>query len=501
MASPLPAHQLHFVLIPLMSPGHLIPMIDMARLLAEHGIKVTIVTTPLNTTRFNTTVKRAVESGLSIQLLQLEFPSVESGLPQGCENMDKLPSRDLIKNFFHAASMLQQPFEQLFDKLQPRPGCIISGKNLPWTVNSAIKFKIPTILFDGMGCFACSCTHKLEISKVHESLSKFESFVVPGLPHRIELIKAQLPEALNPAGSHVQDLTQVRHNIRAAEQSADGIVVNTFEELEAEYVKEYKRAKGDKVWCIGPVSACNKLNIDKAERCRGENGSTVDDYEQCLKWLDSWEPGSVIYACLGSICGLATWQILELGLGLEASSQPFIWVIRGGERSQGLEKWIQEEGFEERTKERGFIIRGWAPQVLLLSHRSIGGFLTHCGWNSTLEGVSAGVPLVTCPLFAEQFYNEKLAVQVLGIGVSVGIEAAVTWGLEDKSGLVIKREKVKEAIEKLMDRGKQGEKRRKRARQLGEIANRAIGVGGSSHRNIEMLIEFVIQQTRGQEFI
>lgn len=108
------------------------------------------------------------------------------------------------------------------------------------------------------------------------------------------------------------------------------------------------------------------------------------------------------------------------------------------------------------------------------------------------------MPLVTCPLYAEQFYNEKLVMQVLGIGVSVGIEAAVTWGLEDKSGLVIKREKVKEAIEKLMDRGKQGEKRRNRARQLGEITNRAIGVGGSSHRNIEMLIEFVIQKTRGQ---
>ncbi|KAK9214722.1 hypothetical protein WN944_006721 [Citrus x changshan-huyou] len=71
-----------------------------------------------------------------------------------------------------------------------------------------------------------------------------------------------------------------------------------------------------------------------------------------LKWLDSWEPGSVICACLGSICDLATWQLLELGLGLEASSQPFIWVIRGGERSQGLKKWIQEEGFEERTKGR-----------------------------------------------------------------------------------------------------------------------------------------------------
>ncbi|XP_007027505.2 PREDICTED: UDP-glycosyltransferase 73C3, partial [Theobroma cacao] len=339
--------QLHFVLIPLMSPGHLLPMTDMARLLAEHGVIVSIVTTPLNTIRFKSTIERAVESGLHIRLLQLQFPSDPLGLPEGCENMDQLPSRDLIKNFFKAASMLQQPFEQLFNELQPRPSCIISGKNLPWTVDTALKFNVPRIFFDGMGCFSFSCTHNLEVSKVHETMSKFESFLVPGLPHRIELTKAKLPENLNPGSN---DLTNMRSNIRAVELIADGIVVNTFEELESEYVKEYKSVKGDNVWCIGPLSACNKLNSDKAER--GQKAS-IDD-NQCLKpWLDSKKPGSVIYACLGSISGLTTWQLVELGLGLEASNQAFIWVIRGGKKSEGLEKWIAEEGFEERVKDRG----------------------------------------------------------------------------------------------------------------------------------------------------
>ncbi|KAF2289823.1 hypothetical protein GH714_038828 [Hevea brasiliensis] len=467
-----------------MSPGHLIPMIDMAKLLANHGLIVTVVTTPLNALKFTSTIERSNESGIKIHILQLQFPALEAGLPEGCESMDKLPSRNLIRNFFNAASMLQQQFEQVFETLQPRPSCLISGKNLPWTVETARKFGIPRIFFDGMGCFAFSCTHKLEVSKVHKSVSKFEAFVVPDLPHRIELTRAKLPESLNPGSN---DLTDVRDNIRASEVIADGIVVNTFEELEAEYVKEYKRVKGDNVWCIGPVSACNKLKLDKAER--GDKASI--DNTELSKWLDLWEPGSVIYACLGSICGLASWQLAELGLGLESSNQPFIWVIRDGEKSEGLEKWILEEGFQERIKERGLLIRGWSPQLLILSHPAIGAFLTHCGWNSTLEGVSAGLPIVACPLFAEQFFNEKLVVEVLGIGVSVGVEAAVTWGLEDKFGVVMKRDEVKKAIGIVMDKGKEGAERRKRARELGETAKRTIEEGGSSYMNMEMLIRYV----------
>lgn len=481
--------QIHFVLIPLMSPGHLIPMVDIAKLLAHHNVIVSIVSTPLNSLRIKPAIDFAVESGLPIRLLELEFPAVQAGLPAGCENMDSLPSRDMIKNYFDAAGMLQEPFERLFQDLKPRPRCIISGKNLAWTVETARKFNVPRLFFDGMGCFSFACTQSLQISRIHESVSRFEPFTVPGLPHRIKLTRAQLPEALNPGS---EDLIDVRNKIVAVESISDGIIVNTFEELEQDYVKEYKKTKGVRVWCIGPVSACNKSEREKIAR---GNANLSTEKHPCLDWLDKQEPKSVVYACLGSICGLSATQLIEVGLGLEASNSPFLWVIRGGEKTKELERWIQEEKFEERTKGRGFIIRGWSPQLLALSHPSVGAFLTHCGWNSTLEGICAGKPIITCPLFAEQFINERMIVDVIGSGVSVGVKVAVAWGIEEKSGLVIMREDVKNAVGKAMENSHEAERRREKAIEIAEMAKKATAEGGSSYLSIKALIQDVMQET------
>ncbi|XP_059646801.1 UDP-glycosyltransferase 73E1-like [Cornus florida] len=476
---------LHFVLLPHLAHGHLIPMIDMARLLAQHGVTVTIVTTPLNATRFRSNMDRAIESGLQIQLLQVPFPSTEAGLPEGCESMDNLPSRDSFKNLLVAIRMLQSPIENLFNELQPRISCIISDKNLPWTAETASKLCIPRLVFDGTSCFSLLCTHNILNSRIHECALESEAFVVPGLPDQIELTRAQLPNAVN-----MDNASDMRRKIREAELAAYWVVVNTFEELEPAYIEEFRKVRGCKVWCIGPVSLCNKENVDRIER---GNKTSIDE-NQLVKWLDSKEPSSVVYTCLGSQSRLTAPQLIELGLGLEASKQPFIWVIRGGNKSQELEKWMSEEGFEERTKGRGLLIRGWAPQILILSHPSIGGFLTHCGWNSTLEGICAGVPMITWPLFAEQFYNEKFMVQVLRIGVRVGAEFAVKWGEEEKFGVLVKKEEVKKAIQQVMDGGEEGQERRKRARELGKMANRALEEGGSSYLNMALLIKDIRQQ-------
>ncbi|KAH7843751.1 hypothetical protein Vadar_020367 [Vaccinium darrowii] len=480
--------QLHFVLFPLMAPGHFIPIMDMAKLLAQHGPTVTIITTPLIAARFHHTIDRAAASGLPVRLVNLPFPSAEAGLPIGCETLENVTSPDLMSKFFVAINMLRQPFEQLFERLEPEPTCMIVDKHLPWAAETARKFRIPGIVFDGMSCFYLLCSHTLLASKVHESVSESEPFVVPNLPDTIVLTKSQLPESFNKSLLNVQEFHE---RVRLAESEAYGTVVNSFEELEQRYVNKIRKVKGGKIWCIGPLSLCNKDGSDKAQR---GNKASIDEIE-CMKWLDKQEPGSVVYACLGSISRLAPTQLIELGLGLELSKRPFVWVIRGNEKAEEVYKWIEEDGFEERVKGRGLIIRGWAPQVLILDHSSVGAFLTHCGWNSTLEGVCAGVPMVTWPLFAEQFINEKLVEVVLKTGVSVGEARSVVQLFdEDKCGAVVEREAVWKAVEKVMDGGVEAEERRKRAREFGEMAKKAVEEGGSSYLNVKLLIQDVMEQ-------
>lgn len=132
------SQQLHFVMIPLMCPGHLIPMIDMAILLARRHVIVTIVTTPHNSVRFGSAISRAIESGLPIRLLQVQFPSKEVGLPEGCESLDELPFyKDMSVNFFFAVRMLQEPVEKLLGEVRPSPSCILSDKHVFWTAKTA----------------------------------------------------------------------------------------------------------------------------------------------------------------------------------------------------------------------------------------------------------------------------------------------------------------------------------------------------------------------------
>ncbi|XP_002519439.2 UDP-glycosyltransferase 73C1 [Ricinus communis] len=484
MASDSKSHQLHFVLFPFMAQGHMIPMMDIAKLLAQHGVIVTIVTTPLNAKRSEPTVARAVNSGLQIRFIQPQFPAEAVGLPKDCENIDMLPSLGLGNEFFSATNWLQEPVERLVQELNPRPSCIISDMCLPYTGQLASKLGVPRIVFNGSCCFCMLCTDRIYNSRMLEDIkSESEYFVVPELPHHIEFTKEQLPGAMIDMGYFGQQIV-------AAETVTYGIIINSFEEMESAYVQEYKKVRGDKVWCIGPVSLCNKDNLDKVER--GDKASIQES--DCTTFLDSQRPGSVIYVCFGSLCNLVTSQLIELALGLEASKKPFIWVIRGKGKSKELENWINEDGFEERTKERGIIIRGWAPQVVILSHPSVGGFLTHCGWNSTLEGISAGLPMVTWPLFADQFCNERLVVDVLKIGVEVGAKVTIRWGQEEKIGVTVKKENVTRAINRLMDEGEESEERRERAKELSRMAKEAMEEKGSSYLNMKLLIQDIMQQ-------
>ncbi|KAM3333653.1 hypothetical protein ACQJBY_028639 [Aegilops geniculata] len=178
-------------------------------------------------------------------------------------------------------------------------------------------------------------------------------------------------------------------------------------------------------------------------------------------------------------------QMRELARGLDLSGKNFVWVIANDGAGASSDP-CKPGGFP--TTDRGYIVRGWAPQVLILNHPAIGVFVTHCGWNSTLEAVSAGVPMVTWPRYVDQFYNEKLVVDVLGVGVGVGAE---DYGPSVETHRVIAGEAIAESIRRVMEEG-DGAAMRKKAKELGVMARGAVEKGGSSYDDVGQLMEELI---------
>ncbi|KAK9079333.1 hypothetical protein SSX86_001004 [Deinandra increscens subsp. villosa] len=482
-----PSTDLHFVLFPAMAQGHMVPMVDIARILAHRGATVTVITTPLVAARFRSVISRAVIANLKIRLLELRLQLAEVGLPEGCESFDALESSEYSYKLFRAIELLEQPAEGLLRELCPPPDCIIADFFFTWSTEVARRLNIPRLVFHGPGCFWLVCMRVAYGSNVLErSESDSDPFVLPGLPHRVEVTKLHISGSSQAV---VADQNGFWSRAIKAEKAAHGVVIHTFEELEFEYVKEFIKTTdmNTRVWCIGPVMLCNKDDRDIAER---GNKAAINEHD-CMKWLDKREPQSVLYVCLGSLARVSTRQAIELGLGLESTNQPFIWCVRN--ETGDLEKWFSEEGFEDRVRDRGLIVRGWAPQVLILSHPAIGCFVTHCGWNSTLETICAGVPVVTWPFFADQFLNETFIVEILKIGVRIGAKIPVLYGEEDKIEPLVKKDDVKRAVECLMKEDEEGTHRRKRVIELAKMAKMAMAEGGSSYENISSLIRDVTE--------
>lgn len=471
-------NQVHIFFFPFMAHGHMIPTIDMAKLFASRGVKATIVTTPLNEPLVSRTIQRSKDLGFDINIKTIKFPAVEVGLPEGCENADSITSHEtqgeMTANFFMATTMLQQPLEKLLQECHP--DCLIADMFLPWTTDAAAKFGIPRLVFHGISCFSLCTSDCLFRYKPYKKVSSdSELFVVPELPGDIKFTSKQLPDYMK---QNVEtDFTRLIQKVRDSSLKSYGIVVNSFYELESDYANFFKEL-GRKAWHIGPVSLCNREFEDKAQR--GKEAS-IDEHE-CLKWLDSKKPNSVVYLCFGTVANFSDSQLKEIAIALEASGQQFIWVVRKDKKAKDKEEWLPE-GFEKRMETKGLIVRGWAPQVVILDHEAVGAFVTHCGWNSTIEGIAAGKPMVTWPVSAEQFFNEKLVTNVLKIGVAVGVQQWVTvYGDKITSGAVEK------AVTRIMT-GEEAKEMRSRVEALGGMAKRAIEEDGSSYSNLNALIE------------
>ncbi|ESW29720.1 hypothetical protein PHAVU_002G094950 [Phaseolus vulgaris] len=459
-------HSLHVFFIPFLAYGHFIPTVDMAKLFAEKGVKATIITTPLNAPFITKAIGKTKTSSTMIHVKTIELPCAEAGLPNGCENTNSLTTGTLFPAFFRACGLLQYPFEQLL--LEQRPNCVVADVMFPWATDSAAKLGVPSLVYDGTSFFSICANQCMGLYEPYKNVSTdSEPFLIPNLPGEIKMTRMQVsPHAMSDESSGV---TKLLDEVKESDLKSYGMVVNSFYELEKVYADHLRNVLGRKAWHIGPMFLSNRVKEEKA---------CIDEHE-CLKWLDTKEPNSVIYVCFGTTTKLKNSQLKDIATGLEASGEQFIWVM--GKRQEDGVGWVADE-FEKKMEGKGLIIRGWAPQVLILEHEAIGAFVTHCGWNSILEGVVAGVPMVTWPIAYEQFFNEKLVSEILKIGVPIG---AKKWAAG--VGDTVKWEAVEKAVKRIMS-GEKAHQMRNKAKMLSRLAREAVAEGGSSNSDLNALI-------------
>lgn len=478
----------HIVLLPLMAQGHIIPFFDLAKLLAKRGgFLITIVNTPRNLARLKPMVSAACKAhGIDIHLEKLPFPRGIQGLPSDVENTDAVPY-NLMFVLVRNTEQLEKPFEELLRRLSEdeggRPTCVISDMFFGWSLEVCNRVGIPRVTFMTMGAFATCVFNSLWMHLPHKNTESDTFSLAPDLPH-VSFHRSQLPLSLKQTDEtdpwYLFLKRQIPCNLRSW-----GTLLNTFDELEPEFVRHMRQNVCGGVWSVGPVLR---------ESSNVNHGSVKDNsaHAACLQWLDSHLPTSVLYISFGTQVRITYRQTQELALGLEASRRPFIWAVRPPvEITDGSTDFLPE-GFEERMKEskQGLLLRGWAPQVMILSHASTGGFLSHCGWNSVLESLSQGVPIISWPIAAEQFYNSKLLEEEVGVSVEIcrGVDGDV-----DKS-------KVERTVKMFME-GERGSALRKKAVEMRDAARKAFSnlrscdeerdINGSSIANIDGFIKEV----------
>ncbi|CAN6485749.1 unnamed protein product [Victoria cruziana] len=258
---------------------------------------------------------------------------------------------------------------------------------------------------------------------------------------------------------------------------AHGIIANTFDALEPRALKAISgglcvpNGTTPPLYTIGPVISTGK----KMER---------DD--ECLNWLDSQPERSVVFLCFGSLGRFSVDQLGEIAVGLERSGQRFLWVVRGPVLESGPAlvredpdpQVLLPQGYLERTRDRGLVVKSWAPQARVLNHTAVGGFVTHCGWNSVLESISAGVPMIAWPLYAEQHINRALLVKEMGLAVAVQ---------QGPRGLVGAAEV--ERCVRLLVGSEEGAALRERTGVARDAASAAVKEGGSSWATFGRLAE------------
>ncbi|CAL9125988.1 unnamed protein product [Musa textilis] len=449
------------LLLPYPSQGHLNPMLQFGKRLAAHGLLVTLAAT-----RFILGSSRPEPGPVRFAAISDGFDATGfagAGSAQAYLGRFELVGSETLESLLRSEAAAGRPVRLLvFDAF------------LPWAGDVGRRLGAATAAFFTQSSAVDALYYHVWERRLCPPVQA--EVELPGLPR---LTPRDLPLYLvELVTAYPAYMDMVMNQFKCLEK-ADEILINSFYELEPEVpshmffftsttLRTETAACGAKT--VGPTVPSKYLDDRLPFDSHYGLNLFTPAAAPCMRWLDSKPPASVVYVSFGSMAVLGPEQTAELAFGISDSGKDFLWVVRSSETGK------LPRGFAEGFAERGLVV-SWSPQTEVLAHPAVGCFLTHCGWNSTAEGLSLGVPMVAMPQWTDQLTNAKYVEDVWGVGVRVR---------EDEKGLV-RREEVERCVREVLEGGRREEMRRNAAKWR-ERAKAAVGKDGSSDKNVVELI-------------
>jgi UDP-glucose:(indol-3-yl)acetate beta-D-glucosyltransferase len=463
--------EIHVLLVAFSAQGHINPLLRLGKSLLTKGLNVTLATTELvyhrvfKSTTTPTSTDNTVPTSYTTNGINVLFFSDGFDITKGNKSPDEY--MDIIAEFgpISLTNLIKNNF---LNNTSKKLACIINNPFVPWVTNVASEFKIPCACLWIQPCTLYSIYYRF-----YNKLNQFPTLEnpeidveLPGLP----LLKSQdLPSFVLPSNP-LKGLSNVLAEMFQDMKKLKWVLANSFYELEKDVIDSM--AEIFPITTIGPLVPPSLLGQDQTQDVGIEMWKSQDS---CIEWLNKKPPSSVIYISFGSLIFLSEKQMQSIAEALKRSKSYFLWVMKSKEGEAATV--TLPEKFLEETKEKGMVV-SWCPQTKVLVHPSIACFLTHCGWNSMLEAITAGVPMIAYPQWTDQPTNAKLVSDVFGMGIRLK---------QDSDGFV-ESEEVERAIGEIVG-GERFEVFKKNAVELKLAAREAVADGGSSDRNIQSFVD------------
>ncbi|GLJ25443.1 hypothetical protein SUGI_0487180 [Cryptomeria japonica] len=463
----------HVVVFPYPAQGHMNPLMEFAKRLVCRNVLVTFIATE----RIREQMKQAQEGAaahVTSALQDIRIETISDGLSPDCE---KTKDVDMILDLLKKVGGLT--FERVIERLNSQGdtvSCIVYDSFLDWVPDIANKFNVPSAFFWTQSCAVYSIYYHFYTGmvKAKDEAGKMRDVItIPGLP---PLCQSDMPSFLQPSNTYPSLLKLVLNQFRPVSQ-ATWILGNSFNELEMAEIQSMDSLIP--IRTVGPLLPSAFLDGNNPQD--QDVGTHLWKTANCIDWLNTKEASTVVYVSFGSLAVISKEQIIEIALGLKASQHFFLWVIRpdhDNEENNDIDDFLK--GFLGETVDQGLVV-SWCPQMAVLNHPSVGMFVTHCGWNSTLESLSSGLPVLTIAQWTDQTTNSKYIEDVWKTGIRLN---------RTRDGPV-GRDEVEKSINTIME-SEEGVELRKNALHWKTLAKKAMVKGGSSDKNIDWFIHEVI---------